>query len=397
MKYVIVGNGIAGTTAAFNIRKLDNDSEIIIISEEAYPFYSRIRLIDYLAGEIDERGLIIFKDEWYEKNRILPILNTKVVDISPDSKEIALSDSQKIKYDRLLIATGGNSFVPPIAGYDKNGVFTLRNIADAKKIKEYSKDKDSIIILGGGVLGIEAGNALRKTGKAVSIVEFFSRLLPRQMDKDGSEILKKTLENMGLRFYLDARAKEIVGEDDVRGLLLEDRRLVEGGMIVISAGIRPNTLLLKNIGIKPGKGIPVNDRMETAINDIYAAGDLVEHRGVFYGIWPAAEKQGEVAGINMAGGNALYEGTLQSNILKVADVELLSAGNIDAEGKLKSIVSKDTDKGIYKKIVIKDNRVVGCILYGNMEGRREILAAIKESRNIEEMSDIFDELKFIQA
>ncbi|MDA8339698.1 MAG: FAD-dependent oxidoreductase [Nitrospiraceae bacterium] len=397
MKYVIVGNGIAGTTAALNIRKLDNASEIIIISEEAYPFYSRIRLIDYLAGETDERGLIIFKDEWYEKNRILPILNTKVVDISPDSKEIALSDSQKIKYDRLLIATGGNSFVPPIAGSDKNGVFTLRNIADAKKIKEYSKDKDSIIILGGGVLGIEAGNALRKTGKAVSIVEFFPRLLPRQMDKDGSEILKKTLENMGLRFYLDARAKEIVGENDVRGLLLEDGRLVEGGMIVISAGIRPNTLLLENIGIKPGKGIPVNDRMETAINDIYAAGDLVEHRGVFYGIWPAAEKQGEVAGINMAGGNALYEGTLPSNILKVAGVELLSAGDIDAEGKLESIVSKDADKGIYKKIVIKDNCVVGCILCGNMEGRKEILAAIKESRNIEEMTDILDELKFIQA
>lgn len=395
MKYVIIGNGVAGTTAALNIRKLDNTSTIIIISEEAYPFYSRIRLIDYLAGETDENGLTIFKDEWYERNRIDLILNTKVTGISQGSKEIVLSDFRKIKYDKLLIATGSKSFVPPIASSAKNGVFTLRTLKDAHAIKIYAKDKDNIIILGGGVLGIEAGNALRKTGKSVSIVEFFPRLLPRQVDKDGAEILKGTLENMGLRFYLNARAKEIVGEDDVRGLLLEDGRLVEGGMIVISAGIRPNTLLLENIGIKPGKGVPVNDRMETTINDIYAAGDLVEHRGVFYGIWPAAEKQGGVAGVNMAGGNAIYEGTVPSYILKAAGVELLSAGDIDAEGKWESIVLKDAEKGIYKKIVIKDNCIAGCILCGSTEGKKEILTAIKEGRNITEIKDILDKLKIM--
>ncbi|MBA4349336.1 MAG: NAD(P)/FAD-dependent oxidoreductase [Thermodesulfovibrio sp.] len=392
VKYVIIGNGVAGTTAALHIRKLDSSSEIWIISEETYPFYSRIRLIDFIADEASEKDITIFKDEWYEKNRITLILNTHATGIDPASKTITLSSSQKISYDKLLIATGSSPFIPSIKGSNKKGVFTLRTLSDAKRIKDYSTNIYDVIVLGGGVLGMEVGNALRKTGKIVSIVEFAPRLLPRQMDAEGSEILKKKLQDMGFKFFLDAKAKEITGEDMAEGLLLEDGRHIKGNMIVISAGIRPDASLLHDIGIKTANGVPVNDRMETEIPDIYAAGDLIEHRGIFYGIWQAAEKQGEVAGIDMAGGSAAYTGTLPSNILKVADIDLLSAGEIDVDCKLEFVVTKDETNGIYKKLVFQDGCIVGCILCGDTKAKKQVLNAIQEKKNKSELDSLMNEL-----
>ncbi|MEK6581465.1 MAG: FAD-dependent oxidoreductase, partial [Nitrospirota bacterium] len=306
MKYIIIGNGVAGTTAAANIRKVDHEGEITIVSDEAYPFYSRIRLIDYLAGETDEKGLVIYKDAWYEKNNIKLLLNTPVSEIDKDMKEIAVPSGQRLKYDKLLIAAGGVSFIPPLPGSDKKGVFTLRTIKDAGEIKKCVEQAKKVILIGGGILGIEVGNSLRKVGCSVSIIEFFSRLLPRQMDREGAEILKAQMEKMGFTFYLGAKTKEIFGDDRVLGVKLEDGTIIDCNMVIISAGVRPNTELANKIGVKCNRGLPVNDRMETEIQDIYAAGDLIEHRNLYYGIWPAAEKQGEVAGINMAGGSAGY-------------------------------------------------------------------------------------------
>ncbi len=389
MRYIIIGNGVAGTTAAFNIRKLDSSGEITVLTDEGVPFYSRIRLIDYLAREVDEKGLIIYKDDWYEKNNIKLLLSTSVSEIDKNKKQILTSNGEKLEYDRLLLATGGISFVPPIPGSDKKGVFTLRTLKDANKIKNYAAEAKNVLLIGGGVLGLEAGNSLRKTGHEVSVVEFFPRLLPRQMDPEGAEVLKAQMENMGFTFYLGAKSREITGDDRVRGLMLEDGRKIDCDLIIISAGVRPDTVLGKRLGIKINKGLPVNDRMETEIKDIYAAGDLIEHKGVFYGIWPAADKQGQIAGINMAGrydsipsGNAVYEGTTPSNVLKIAGINLAAAGDIDAEGEYDSIIEKDKDKYVYRKLVIKDNVLSGCILYGDISGYRKILKAIDEKRNI---------------
>lgn len=394
MRHLIIGNGVAGTTAALTIRKFDRESEITIISEEAYPFYSRIRLIDYLADEVSEHDLIIFKDQWYERNRIRLVLNTRVTSLAPGAKEVALSGGQKMTYDKLLIATGGTSFTPPIKGTDKSGVFTLRTLDDAQRIRTAARTAGHIIVLGGGLLGIEAGNALRKSGKNVTIVEFAPRLLPRQLDDDGADILKGMLEKRGIRFVLNARAKEVIGDTSVAGLLLEDGRQIDGAMVLISAGIRCNTSLLGGIGCKLGRGVIVDDRMETGIPDVYAAGDLIEHRGIVYGIWPAAEQQGKVAGINMAGGTALYEGTIPSNILKVAGIDLLSAGEIDADDTLMSFTVKDGTKGIYKKLVFRDGIFTGCILCGDTEGRKEIVTALRERKTLAAMKDILERSRF---
>lgn len=382
MKYLIIGNGVAGTTAAATIRKLDASGEITILSDELTPFYSRIRLIEYLAGEAGEKDIVIYKDEWYEKNDIRLVLNAFVSEIDKDHKQVVTSGNERFEYDRLLLATGGFSFVPPIPGSDRKGVFTLRTLKDAKEIIDYATDRKKVLLIGGGVLGLEAGNALRKRGCKITVVEFFPRLLPRQMDPDGAGILKSQLEGMGFIFYLGAKTKEIAGNDRVNGLILEDGTKIDCDLIIISAGVRPYAELGKKIGLTVNRGLLVNDRMETEIKDIYAAGDLIEHRGAFYGIWPAAQKQGEIAGINMAGGNALYAGTTISNVLKVAGLDLAVAGDIDADGKFDSVVQKDRERYIYKKIVIKNNILSGCILYGDITGYRKILRAIDEKRNI---------------
>jgi nitrite reductase (NADH) large subunit len=247
---------------------------------------------------------------------------------------------------------------------------------------KYAEEAKNIVLIGGGVLGLEAGNSLRKTGHKVTVVEFFSRLLPRQMDTEGADVLKTQMENMGFSFYLGAKSKEITGNDNVKGLVLEDGTILECDMIIISAGVRARANLAKKIGLTMQKGIKVNDRMETEIKDIYAAGDVIEHRNVFYGIWHASQKQGEVAGINMAGGDALYEGTTPSNILKVVGIDLAAAGDIDAEGKYENIVKKDISVPFYKKLVIKDNILSGCILYGDITEYRKILKAIDAKKNV---------------
>lgn len=389
MRYVIIGNGVAGTTAAANIRKVDKEGEISILTDEQYPFYSRIRLMDYLAGEVDENGLIIHSQSWYDSNGISLFLKTPVQEVDRNNKEVVTAAGryesqprQRLKYEKLLIATGGVSFVPLIPGSDKKGVFTLRTLKDAIEISNYAKSAEKVLLIGGGVLGLEAGNSLRKTGHPVAVVEFSSRLLPRQMDYEGAEMLKTQMEEMGFTFYLGAKSKEILGSDKAEGLLLEDGRKIDCDLIIISAGVRPNAGLVERLGIKLGKGLPVNDRLETEISDIYAAGDIIEHRGMFYGIWPASEKQGEIAGINMAGGNARYNGTVSSNVLKIANIDLVAAGDIDAEGKCECIIQKDRDRHVYRKLVIKEDVIAGCILYGSTADRRKVLKAIDEKRNI---------------
>ena len=382
MKYIIIGNGAAGTTAAINIRKIDHEGEITILSDEAYPFYSRIRLMEYISGDVDENGLVIYKDAWYEKNNIKLLLNTPVSEIDKNEKEVIIHSGHTLKYDRLLIASGGLSFIPPIPGSDKKGVFTLRTLKDAIEIKRYAEQSKRVVLIGGGVLGLEAGNSLRKTGHSVFVVEFFPRLLPRQMDKEGAEILKTQMEKMGFAFFLVAKTREITGDEKVKSVILDDGTIIDCDMVIISAGVRPNTELANKLGIKCNKGIPVNERLETEINDIYAAGDIAEHKGMCYGIWPAAEEQGKIAGINMAGGSAIYTGTLPSNILKIAGINLISAGDIDPDKKLESIVQKDSESFIYKKLVIKDNSIAGCIFYGNIDGWKKIKKAMDEKKDI---------------
>jgi len=383
MEHLIIGNGVAGTTAAFEIRKTDPAASVRIVTQEPYPFYSRIRLPEFLANGIDEQGLVIKKPAWYEDNRIFLSLNTNVASIDPAAKVAKTSEGEPLPYDRLLVATGARCFVPPVTGADRQGVFTLRGLEDAKKIRDYAKNSTGrVLLIGGGVLGLEAGYGLMRSGCRITVVEFFPRLLPRQLDEQGAKILQQKMESMGFTFHLGARSKQISGREAAEALVLEDSTRIECDMIIISAGIRTNLDLFDKLGATIEKGVVVNDKMETGLPDIYAAGDLVQHRGISYGIWPAAEQQGKTAGINMAGGKSEYTGTVISNTLKVAGIDVFSAGDIDADGKKESVIAADKDKFVYKKLVLDNDRIAGAILLGDIADRQKVMKAIEDAIDI---------------
>ncbi len=400
MNYLIIGSGVAGTTAAKSIRKLDQYGALTIVTDEPYPFYSRIRLIDFLAGNLKPEQLYLRKPEWYAEQGITLRTNARAVKINPGLKTVTFENGEELGYGKLLLATGATPFIPPIPGVQLQGVFSLRTMADAIKIVEYAKTHREVTIIGGGLLGLEAGSNLIKSGCTVNVVEFFPRLLPRQMDVAGAAVLQRRLKSMGFRFYLGAKTKEITGGDTVNGVNLEDGTRIPCSMVLISAGIRPDTTLaltasaisatpyqsaIRHPGISVNKGIVVNDRMETGIPNIYAAGDPIEYFGVSYGIWTAAEKQGEIAGTNMAGGKERYPGTTISNTLKVAGVSLTAAGDIDGEGKGESIVV-ETD-ATYRKLALKNGRIIGAIFYGDTAGQQKALAAINSGKDVSALLD----------
>jgi len=385
VNYVIVGNGVAGATAAENLRKLDKTGKITIVTEESTPFYYRMRLPEFISGDLAEDKLIAKSDQWYQDQGIDLKLDTRIQAADPGKKVVVTSADQEIPYDRLLVATGSRSFIPPMKGSDKKGVFAVRSIQDARDIIAWAKKIQKVVLIGGGLLGLEAGNALRKLGKKLTVVEFFPRLLPRQLDVAGGGRLQKIMEGMGFSFRLGAKTQEIRGEDDVTGVLLEGGELLSAEMVIISAGVRPALELAKALNLDHDKGIKVDEQMRTNQPGIYAAGDVAEFKGIPYGIWTAATEQGQIAGTNMAGGNALYKGTVMANTLKVVGIDLASAGNIDAENKLESKVL--TDEKVYKKIVLENDLIAGCIMLGDTKGFTKITKMMSEKQNVAQMKD----------
>ena len=374
MEYIIVGNGVAGTEAAKTIRKRDTQAEINIFTQDHYPFYSRPRLPELLAKEASVEEIFVYNREWYHKNKIQLYLNSTVKSIDQKNQRITLTDKSNFTYNKLLLDTGSSGILPPIDGINTaEGVFTLRTVEDVLTIIKRASCAKAVTLIGGGLLGLEAGNGLRKLGLSVTVVEFFDRLLPRQLDSEGSVILQKQMEELGLKFFLDARSKSIKDAGNIKILELKDGKVIESNFILVSAGIKPNISLAQAAGISVNKGIIVNDHMETSIPNIYAAGDAAEHKGRIYGIWPAAQRQGVIAGINMAGGSETYAGTVPSTTLKVAGIHLTSIGDVLTEDKTVEQVKKiNPEKNMYKKLFIKEGRLVGAIFLGDAKNVHEI-------------------------
>jgi len=380
MRYLIIGNGVAGTTAAENIRANDPDGRIVIVTDEDIPFYYRIRLNDCLAGEIGEQQLIVKKDQWYSDKNIELMLNTRVTGADPVAKTVCTANKETLPYDKLLIAIGSHPFVPLIQGSEKNNVHTLHTIRDVREIALSCQASTKVVLIGGGLLGIETGFALRKLGKEITIVEFFPRLLPRQLDTEGARRLYTMLEKMNFSFRLGAVTREITGTTDAKGVLLENNELLPAQTVIVSAGVRPNLELAEMLGLDFDKGIKVDEYCRTSQPDIYGAGDVIEFNGMTFGLWTAALEQGKSAGMNMAGQKSSYQGTVLASMLKVAGIDLASAGNIDAENQYKSKVV-DTPE-TYKKVVLEGNRVIGCIMLGNRKNFNRINKAISTRENI---------------
>ncbi|MEW6263415.1 MAG: FAD-dependent oxidoreductase [Thermodesulfobacteriota bacterium] len=379
-RYVIVGQGVAGATAAEKIRTLDQEGPLAVFSNEPEAFYYRPRLPEVISGQAGLKQITIHPQAWYDRNRIDLRLGETVTAIDPEARQVVTDRGGRHDYDALLLATGAHAFIPPVPGREKRSVLALRSHADALKIAARAREVKAAVLVGGGLLGLEAGAGLARLGLQVQVVEFFDRLLPRQMDRTGAAKLRRLLEAQGFLFYLGAKAREIVGGAEAEGLALEDGQTLPGGLILFSAGIRPNLDLAAAIGLEIEKGVKVDDAMKTSRAGIWAAGDLIEHRGRSYGIWPASKEQGEVAGTVMAGGEAAYKGTVLSNSLKVVGVDLTSAGDIDAEGKLESVVYEDEKS--YRKIVLDQGRLAGFIFFGLTRGVKECQAALAQGLDV---------------
>ncbi len=386
MKIIIVGNGVAGISAAEAIRNKNKEVEIVMYSDEKYYHYSRPRVIEYLSGKINAEKIIIKNKEFYETNDIKLNLNIKVEKIDTDNKKVILSDGKEDNYDKLIIATGAGSFLPPVKGNELTGVFTLRTLNDADKIINFVKDKKSVVIIGGGLLGLESAMSLKNTVNEVFVVEFFERLLPRQLDKEAADFFQNIIEKKGLKILLNKQTSEITKENDKLKIIFKDGETLYTDMVLFSAGIKSNIDIIKSTKIEFNKGIKINSNMETSVKDIYAAGDVTEFNGAIYGIWPAAKEQGIIAGLNSIGENIKYNGSVISTKLKVTGIELASIGNIDK----KEDVDVYTKKGdnFFKRLFIKDKIIIGAILLGDTTDYQKIQENIKNKVKVEEPSNI---------
>jgi len=381
-RYLIIGNGVAGNSAAEMIRRLDTDGAIRIFTKSRYPFYYTPALPEYLAGEKELSGFTLHDFSWYEKNRVEFHPAEEVVSMDPASKTVRSAAGEDYPYEKLLLATGGTANVLPVEGADLEGVFTLRTVEDAERIREWAKTSKRVVLIGGGLLGLEAGNGLRKLGLEVSVLERSPWLLPRQMDEGGASLLQRQLELMGFHFHLKRHVKKISTAGTSLSISLEGGVELPADMVLMSAGVSPEVTLAASLGLEVDRGVKVDDWMKTSIEDIFAAGDIIEYRGLCYGIWPAAMAQGRIAGSNMTGREVKYEGTVPANTLKVAGINLVSMGDIDCEGKKESLLYVDGRKFVYRKIVLQENRITGAILFGDIRGSDEIQGTIRSRRDI---------------
>ncbi len=362
MKYVIIGNGVAGTGAAISVRKNDPLGEITLISNSKYKLYSRPRLIDYMAGRASMKDIIIYSDEFYQKQNINCILNTHISKISPEKHSVLDNNGIKYYYDRLLLATGSQAFRLPINGVEKKGVFTVRTALDCDRVLSYCRDLPDIVVVGGGVLGLEAADCFRILGKNISVIEVSPWLLPKQLDQEGGNHLLGMLQKRGIGFFINETVVKIEGKEKVERILLESGRTIKADAVIISAGVRPNKILAEEANLNINRGVIVSDFLETSLEDIYAGGDLTEHQGKLCGLWSVAKHQGTVAGANMAGKTTKYHGIHSSTTLKVSGISLFSAGDFNRED---AEILSSQNGNLYKKFLIKDNQLIGAIVLGD--------------------------------
>ncbi|MDP3921155.1 MAG: nitrite reductase large subunit NirB [Candidatus Omnitrophota bacterium] len=382
---VVVGNGMAGMACLSNILKRQPNFVVTVLSEEPYCNYNRILLSSVLSGEKPEEDIYINTEEWYEKNNICLRLGTKAVDINAKTQNIICQDGSLVHYDKLLIATGSDPFIPPIDGVKKRGVYTFRNLADTRAILEQCRAKTGrAVVIGGGLLGLEAARGLLNQGMKVSVVHIMDRLMERQVDEKGGWFLKREFEKMGIDVLLKRSTARIMGDKDVDGVLFKDGEIIGADMVVVACGIRPNVALGKKAGLQVNRGIVVNDYMETNNPDIFAVGECVEHRGMVYGLVAPLWDQGKVLAATITGDKGpTYEGSVLATKLKVMGIELFSAGEFMPEEPEKEVVAyEDHAFGIYKKLVVKNERLVGAILIGDSSDANRFLDMIRKNERV---------------
>ncbi|MEW8374745.1 MAG: nitrite reductase large subunit NirB [Candidatus Thiodiazotropha sp.] len=366
-RLVLIGNGMAGIRTLEELLKLAPEHyAITVFGAEPHPNYNRIMLSPVLAGEKSVSDIILNERDWYAQNGITLKTGDAVTTIDRVGRRVISESGAAIDYDRLLIATGSNPFIIPVPGHDKRGVIGFRDIADVERMLEAAGRYKKAVVIGGGLLGLEAANGLLKNGMEVTVVHLMDSLMERQLDRPAADLLKSSLESRGLKFLMEAQTTEITGSERVEGIRFADGSEIEADLVVMAVGIRPNMALAQDAGIHCDRGIVVNDTMQTFDPRIYAVGECVQHRNVCYGLVAPLFEQAKVAANHLANhGIARYQGSITSTKLKVTGIDLFSAGEFNEGEGDETLVLQDPGAGVYKKLVLRDNRVKGAVMYGD--------------------------------
>lgn len=395
MRYAIIGSSAAGISAVEAIRSKDKKSDITVISDEKKPLYSRCLISYLLAGTIDKDKIWIRPDDFFKKNKAEAILGVRAEKIDLKNREVYLKNKEKVKFNKLLIATGSSPKLDDVPGNDKKGVFPLRTLAHAVQIQAALDKVKSVAVLGGGLIGLRAAYALRSRGKDVSIFVRSPQILSQIIDEESAGIMQRHIEKKGIKIFTGRYAREIKGKLSVEGLALDNGSDVDCQLVVVGKGVSPNIEIAKEAGLETNWGIVVDSSLRAGSKDVFAAGDVVEGHDIaleentINAIWPVACEQGRIAGLNMSGEDHVYDGTLAMNSIEFFGLSVISIGITKPKKAIyKEIVKKDLSNNKYKKIVLRDDVIVGAIFVNAIENIGVIGALIKNKVNVKDIKDI---------
>jgi nitrite reductase (NADH) large subunit len=391
LKLVMVGNGMAGVRTLEELLKISPDLyDITVFGSEPYANYNRILLSPVLAGEQTIKDIMLNDVDWYEENNITLHLGKTIVKIDRVKRLVISDDGLETEYDRLLIATGSTPFMLPVPGKDLKGVIAYRDIYDTNTMIEASEKNTHAVVIGGGLLGLEAANGLRMRGMHVTVVHLPEWLMERQLDQTAGKMLQKSLEDRGLNFLLAKNTEAILGDDEgqVKAIRFTDGLEIPTQLVVMAVGIRPNTALAELAGLYCNRGLIVNDTMQTYDPRIYAVGECVNHRGTVYGLVAPLFEMAKVCANHLANfGIGRYQGSVTSTKLKVTGIDLFSAGDFSGGKDTEEIILSDPIGGVYKKLVLKDDKLIGACLYGDTVDGSWYFKLLREGKNIAEIRD----------
>ncbi len=391
MKLVVIGNGMAGIRTVEELLVLAPDLyEIAVFGAEPHPNYNRILLSPVLSGEQKLEDIVLNDLEWYASHNIRLHLGKKVERVDRKLRVVHADDGTTEPYDRLLLATGSNPFILPVPGFDAPGVITYRDIADTNTMIEAATQFKHAVVIGGGLLGLEAANGLALRGMTVTVVHLMPWLMERQLDRIAGLMLQRSLEARGLQFRIECQTEAILtGENGrVKAIRFKNGEEIPADLVVMAVGIRPNTTLAEKIGLHVNRGVVVNDTMQTYDPRIYAVGECANHRGIAYGLVAPLFEMAKVAANHLAQmGIGLYGGSVTSTKLKVTGIDLFSAGEFNATAGVEEITLSDPIAGIYKKLVIRDDKLVGACLYGDTADGSWYFKLLREGKPIHELRD----------
>ncbi len=373
MKYVIIGNSAAAVGCIEGLRKCDKNGSITVISDEEHHVYSRPLISYYLAGKVKPENMVYRKKDFYEKNNVTTLFDLKAVSIDPKKKSVALSDGASVPYDKLLIATGSSPFVPPTQGLGtQSNVFTFLKYDDALGIEKLIDKQSRVVVVGAGLIGLKAAEGLAPVTGSVHVVELAPRVLPMILDEQAAAPVQQRLEENGITFHLGITVENVVGSDKVEKVILKDGTELPCDVLVMGVGVRPNVAEAKAAGVEVNRGIIVDEAMRTNVKDIYAAGDVTEGTDIITGerkimaLWPNAYAQGRAAAYDMCGGKDDFDGVFPMNAVGFFGLSMITAGVQGGEG-VEVLVKRNERTGATRRFFVKDDRLVGMILVGDVD------------------------------